>query len=49
MGGGTVLGARWDQHRRSYDIDLNVGDDAHLYLLGSPAPSHFTKRMASLG
>ncbi len=32
IGGGTVLAARW-KHRRSFDIDLTVGENTPLYRL----------------
>ena len=49
IGGGSILSARWAHHRKSYDIDLTLGNDVHLYLLRSAGVSRFEERMKQLG
>ena len=49
IGGGTILAARWDGHRRSYDLDLSVGQDVPLFVLRNSRLSKFAERMATTG
>lgn len=49
IGGGTVLAARWNGHRTSYDVDLTVSEKAEIYALRNPHSSGFVNRMTRLG
>ena len=49
IGGGTVLSARWNHHRRSHDIDLTVGENTRIHLLEDEDGSGFAQRMTELG
>ena len=49
IGGGTVLSARWNHHRRSHDIDLTVGEKTRIHLLEDEDGSGFAQRMTELG
>lgn len=49
MGGGTILAARWEEHRRSYDIDLMVRPEPRMVLLASRQPNGFRARIEALG
>ena len=49
MGGGTILGARWGKHRRSYDIDVIIRPEPRIVLLASRQPTGFRARIEALG
>lgn len=49
IGGGTILAARWERHRRSYDLDLSVEQDVPVFVLRNRRLSRFAERMAAAG
>ena len=49
MSGGTILAARWEEHRRSYDIDLRIRPEPRIVLLASRQPTGFRARIEALG
>ena len=48
IGGGTILAARWN-HRISFDVDLQVDEDADLGVLVQPRHDDLQRAVAALG
>ena len=49
LGGGTILSARWDHHRTSFDVDIQVKKNARLEDLTKPEYEWFRDRLTELG
>ena len=49
LGGGTILSARWDHHRTSFDVDIQVKKNARLEDLTKPEYEWFRDGLTELG